>query len=65
MVITETHLDAELGTPAGSAFGKAHSNIRRTAAGWSEMYRPVWHTYNHINKLAKDFFFFLYNLEPN
>lgn len=37
MVITEPHLDASLGVPAGFAVGKARSNIRRAAAGGSEM----------------------------
>lgn len=37
MVITEPHFDAGFGVPAGFAVGKARSNIRRAAAGRSEM----------------------------
>lgn len=37
MVITEPHFNARFGVPAGFAVGKAHSNIRRAAAGGSEM----------------------------
>lgn len=33
MVITEAHFDARFGVPAEFAAGKAHSNIRRAAAG--------------------------------
>lgn len=46
MAVTEAHFDARFGVPAEFAAGKAHSNIRRAAAGGNVI---LWFTCKHAS----------------